>query len=261
MSVWEQIKALFVSEEPVDAVFKEAWLEHLNHNLPIYKRLPDELKICLRQKIARFIATTYFEACGGLELTDEIILTIAGQACLLIVNHPGEPYPNLKTVIVYPAAFKSVQRQVDALGIVTEREIARTGESWSNGTVVLAWDSVAHGARNIFDGNNVTLHEFAHQLDQENARSDGVPILHTPEAYRTWANVLSDDFERLVDRAERGKKSVMDHYGATNMAEFFSVATESFFEKPRQMYKKHPELYQELSTYYRLDPRVWFLPS
>lgn len=258
MSVWEQLKAFFVSKEPVEVVFKEEWLVHLDDNLPLYARLSTDTKIRIQEKIAQFVATTYFEGCGELQLTDEIILTIAGQACLLIVNHPGAPYPNLRTVLVYPTAFRSIQRQVGPMGIVTEGEVTRLGESWSNGTVVLAWDSVAHGARNIFDGNNVTLHEFAHQLDQENGGGDGVPILHNLQAYQTWGQVLSDDFQELVDRAERGRKSVMNHYGATNLSEFFAVATESFFEKPRQMHKKHPELYQELKTYYRLDPLEWF---
>ena len=159
--------------------------------------------------------------------------------------------------MIYPSTFGSKEQRVNEGGVVTSELVYRLGESWSNGTVVLAWDSVARGARNIYDGRNVTFHEFAHQLDQEDGRTDGVPFLEEPQAYHTWGEVLGNGYVKLVDRAERRKKSVMDHYGATNIAEFFAVGTESFFEKPRQMNKKHPLLYQELKDYYRLDPLDW----
>jgi len=187
-----------------------------------------------------------------------MILTVAGQACMLIINHQGAPYPNLKTVLLYTSTFSSTVKGYDINGVVTEREVHRLGESWSNGTVILAWDSVQHGARNIYDGHNVTLHEFAHQLDQETGRTDGVPFLEHHEAYRTWGTVLGYGHEKLVENAERGKKTALVHYGATNIAEYFAVATESFFEKPRQLLKKRPELYKELLEYYKLDPVSWF---
>ncbi len=255
--IWEKLKAMFGNEEPVEVVFKEEWKAILQEHLPLYSKFNDKLRIRVHEKIARFVATTYFEGCGGLELTDEMILSVAGQACMLIVNHEGEPYPNLKSVLIYPSTFGSKEQRVNEGGVVTSELVYRLGESWSNGTVVLAWDSVARGARNIYDGRNVTFHEFAHQLDQEDGRTDGVPFLEEPQAYHTWGEVLGNGYVKLVDRAERRKKSVMDHYGATNIAEFFAVATESFFEKPRQMNKKHPLLYQELKDYYRLDPLEW----
>jgi len=261
MSIWEQLKTLFTSDEPASVVFKEEWAALLEKNLPLYSLFPDDLKLRVQEKISQFVATTFFEGCGGLELTNEMILTVAGQACTLIVNHEGPPYPNLKTVLLYPSSFSSVQDGYDSMGNPTKERTTRLGESWSNGTVILAWDSVASGAQNIFDGRNVTFHEFAHQLDQENSQSDGIPFLHTPQAYHTWAEVLNEGFEKLIDKAERGKRSVMDHYGATNRAEYFAVATECFFEKPRQMKKKHPKLYELLHKYYQLDPLAWIAKS
>jgi len=258
MSIWESLKTIFINKDPIDVVFKEEWITYLNSNLPLYSRLPDDLTLRLREKIGEFISTTYFEGCGELELTDEMILTVAGQACMLIINHQGAPYPNLKTVLLYTSTFSSTVKGYDINGVVTEREVHRLGESWSNGTVILAWDSVQHGARNIYDGHNVTLHEFAHQLDQETGRTDGVPFLEHHEAYRTWGTVLGYGHEKLVENAERGKKTALVHYGATNIAEYFAVATESFFEKPRQLLKKRPELYKELLDYYKLDPVSWF---
>jgi Mlc titration factor MtfA (ptsG expression regulator) len=133
----------------------------------------------------------------------------------------------------------------------------RLGESWGSGTVVLSWDHVKGGAMNFRDGHNVAIHEFAHQLDQEDGVSDGTPCLENRSAYSEWARVLSRDYETLRDKAGKGRKSVMDKYGATNPAEFFAVATETFFEKPRQLHKKHPDLYEELREYYRVNPLCW----
>ncbi|MGY8694429.1 MAG: zinc-dependent peptidase, partial [Verrucomicrobiia bacterium] len=148
--IWEKLKAMFGNEEPVEVVFKEEWKAILQEHLPLYSKFNDKLRIRVHEKIARFVATTYFEGCGGLELTDEMILSVAGQACMLIVNHEGEPYPNLKSVLIYPSTFGSKEQRVNEGGVVTSELVYRLGESWSNGTVVLAWDSVARGARNIY---------------------------------------------------------------------------------------------------------------
>ena len=133
----------------------------------------------------------------------------------------------------------------------------RLGESWGAGAVVLSWSNVKQGAFNFCDGHNVTMHEFAHQLDQEDGAADGAPILETRSAYSAWAKVFSKEFEQLQRNARKHKRSVFDAYGATNPAEFFAVATESFFEKPQQFQKKHPELYEELRGYYKVHPVEW----
>jgi len=130
----------------------------------------------------------------------------------------------------------------------------RLGESWLSGTVVLAWDDVRHGIRNTDDGQDVVLHEFAHQLDQESGAGNGAPILHGRTSYASWARVLGQEYQELKKRSKKFKKTLMDKYGATNPAEFFAVATETFFEKPEKMKEKHPELYEELKKYYNLDP-------
>ena len=253
MNIWEQLKAYFLKTPTIQIEFKDEWITYLENNLPLYARFPNELKERIHEKIGQFVATTFFEGCGGLELDDEMILTVAGQACILVINREGRPYPNLNTVLLYPSTFSS---QVDSVS--GKRRVHRLGESWSNGTVILAWDTVEHGARNIFDGHNVTLHEFAHQLDSELGDTDGVPRLRTEEAYHTWGQVMHDGYETLVDNVERRRKTVLDHYGATNPAEYFAVATEAFFEKPKQMFKKRADLYAALKEYYQLDPIQWF---
>ncbi len=257
--IWQKLKSLFNGGEPAEApVFLEEWLEPILTNVPLVARLPEDLRLCLQERIAWFIATTRFQGCGGLELTEDMILTVAAQACLLVMHRDGKPYPKLKVVYLYPGTFSSVQQQTDGMGLVTEGTVHRLGESWEMGTVVLSWDSVAHGAGNVFDASNVTLHEFAHQLDHEDGSTDGAPALANRDAYRSWARVFQENYDNFLQQTEAGEKTVLDAYGATNPPEFFAVATEAFFEKPQQLHRHKPELYTELMNYYRLDPREWF---
>ena len=257
MSIWQNLKDFFI-DQPTPVDFKQEWIAILKHNLPLYQRLPLEQRETLHQKIAQFVANTFFEGCADLELTDEMILTVAAQACMLTLSHEGAPYPRLNTVLLYPSAFTTNHETVGPGGTIIQREVKCLGESWDNGTVILAWDSVRHGAINIFDGHNVTFHEFAHQLDAMDGDTDGVPLLESEEAYQTWANVLGKHASDLINRVQRGQKTVLDKYAATAPEEFFAVATETFFEKPKQLKKTRPELYEELQKFYQLDPIEWF---
>jgi Mlc titration factor MtfA (ptsG expression regulator) len=225
------------------------WLALIEQNIPPYRHLPDDLKSQLHGYIREFLFDKRFEGCGGQELTDEIRVTIAAQACLLLLNRHVRCYPRLMSVVVYPSAYFAPDEEGG-------KEV-RLGESWTHGTVVLAWDSVKRGALNFDDGQNLVIHEFAHQLDQEDGAGDGAPTLASRSSYTIWARVLSDEYSRLRSRVEKGKKTVLDSYGATNPAEFFAVASETFFEKPEQMRKKHPELFDELKLFYNVDPSEW----
>jgi Mlc titration factor MtfA (ptsG expression regulator) len=234
------------------------WLPILQERFPTVDRLTDVQRAQLFGYMQTFLEQVEFEGCGGQEITDEIRVTIAAQACLLLVGRDHDVYPRLKTVLVYPHTY--VSGKPGMFG-GDNGEGARLGESWNGGAVVLAWNSVVGGARNVEDGHNVTFHEFAHQLDQEDGRSDGAPILENRAAYATWARVFSADFKTLCDKTEDGKRDVIDRYGATNPAEFFAVATETFFEKPRQLKAVHSELYDVLQAYYKIDPLEWFGPQ
>lgn len=227
----------------------QAWIAIIRQNLPPYTKLSPELQQQLQQYTQEFLYDKSFEGCGGLELDDEIKVTIAAQASLLLLNRKVRNYPKLCSVLVYPSTY--VVKNDDGQGSV------RLGESWSAGAVVLAWDSVKHGAENFADGHNLVIHEFAHQLDQEDGAGDGAPVLSNASCYATWAQVLSREYERLCTRVDKRKKTVMDSYGATNPAEFFAVASETFFEKPLQLRRKHPELFDELLKFYQVDPTEW----
>lgn len=257
MEILDALKEFF-ADSPPTIKFKDEWVVFLTENVPLYARLPENLQSSLHTKIGQFVGSTFFEGCNGLELDDEMILTVSAQACILVLNHEEHPYPELNTVLLYPSAFTSTSQSVGPGGTVVERTVQCVGESWENGTVILAWDAVTHGARNIYDGHNVTFHEFAHQLDARDGDTDGVPLLPDEAAYQTWAGVLGSHAEIFMDRVRRRNKTILDPYGATNPGEYFAVATEAFFEKPRQLKKKQSELYAELQRFYQLDPASWF---
>lgn len=234
--------------------FPAAWDAILARNFPLDARLPDEDRRELRRRIQIFLAEKHFEGLGGLDLTDEIRVTIAAQACLLLLHRGEDDYPRLSSILVYPTAYEAPVMTRSANGVVTEGRQARLGEAWISGAVVLSWNDVRHGAADCRDGHNVVLHEFAHQLDMEDNVANGAPVLPRRSMYVAWARVLGEAYENLQQKVAKRHRTVMDRYGATNPAEFFAVASETFFEKPVQLHKKHPELYEQLRGFYRQDP-------
>jgi Mlc titration factor MtfA (ptsG expression regulator) len=231
------------------------WEPILRQTSPLVFRLNPEQRNQLFGYMQLFLNRVRFEGCGGQKITEKVRVTIAAQACLLLIGREHRVYPKLKTVLVYPHTYSSGRKGVFG---GDNGEGSRLGESWDYGVVVLAWDSVVGGARNLQDGHNVSLHEFAHQLDQEND-VEGVPVLGQGSAYATWARVFSSDFARLCEKTDQGERDVIDAYGATNPAEFFAVATETFFEQPHQLQGSHPELFERLRAYYCLNPLEWNL--
>lgn len=237
-------------------VFPPAWEAMLTKNLPVYCALPAEDQARLQQLIHLFLEEKSFYGCGGLEMTDEIRVTVAGEACLLLLNQGRAVYPKLMSVLVYPDAFRAQRDHLQEDGTVTAASHNLLGESWSNGKVILSWDDITRGARDFTDGHNVVLHEFAHQLDSASGSSNGAPPLRH-NSYQSWSRVFSENFADLQQRSQKRQPTVMDSYGTSNPAEFFAVATEAFFEKPHDLYEHRPELFQELQQYYQLDPRPW----
>jgi len=239
--------------------FPEKWEDILIKNFVIYKHLSHTNKKKLQQLVLLFLEQKDFEGCGGLEINDEIRVTIAAEAVFLLLSRDVfEPFPNLKTVLVYPHAYVASGKQSIASGGIAVEDVpsARLGESWQYGDVVVAWDHAKRGGRNIDDGHNVVFHEFSHQLDQENGYSDGAPPMPA-SAHKTWAMVLGCEYKELVEKTQKHIKDVIDAYGSVNAAEFFAVSTEAFFEKPIQLKNSHPALFEELRKYYHIDPLSW----
>ncbi len=232
----------------------DEWHTIIARNVPYVALLPAADRAELDGHIQVFLAEKTFEGCGGLEITDEIRVTIAAQACILLLHRETDYFSKLLSILVYPSTYVVPGGRMMEGGLVDANPEARLGESWVSGVVVLVWDSVLSGARDIHDGHNVVLHEFAHQLDQEDGASDGLPILPHRSMHVAWARVLGHDFDELVREKSEHHREVIDQYGATNAAEFFAVVTEAFFEKPRQLRTKHAALYDELKQFYCQDP-------
>jgi Mlc titration factor MtfA (ptsG expression regulator) len=230
------------------------WRSLLASRVPLTDRLSPVQRERLLLKMQSLVQGCRWEGCAGLRLTDEMQVVIAAHACLLVLEQPGEPYPSLRNILIYPGTFRPRRFSWTPSAEGETQEEPSLGESWKQGVVILAWDSAEAGARDPGDGENVVLHEFAHQLDATSGQFDGTPRLLDAAALGSWTRMLDVNFEQLVSEAEAGTHGVLDHYGATNRAEFFAVATEAFFERPTALQQERPALYDALRRYYGQDP-------
>lgn len=242
-------------EEVLASRLTEAEWRIIRAQVPLLRKLPPALKEPFEGKVALFLNQVDLVGCDGLEVTDEIALSIAGQAALLVVGTDAW-YKHLTTVLIYPGAFKSKQTTQDGY-VVTEEEIVRLGESWSRGPVVLSWRDVQQGGLNDRDGLNVVLHEFAHQLDDLSGQTDGAPPMADGQSFARWAQVIVEAYDRHVARIQAGRRTVIDAYGATSHEEFFAVAVELFFERPQALKTEEPDVYEQLSRLLNVDPVRW----
>ncbi|MEA5515678.1 M90 family metallopeptidase [Nodularia sp. UHCC 0506] len=237
--------------------FPPLWTAVIENHLPIYLKLSPDERRRLQGHIQVFLAEKQFIGCGGLQVTEEMKVTIAAVACLLLLNEREKYFPQLRSILIYPRTYFVNQTVATGNYVVEERREARLGESWTQDQVILSWEQVEQDTGNWKDGHNVVLHEFAHQLDQEDRVANGVPILQRNSDYPVWGQVMTAEYQQLCDEITRKVKTVMDGYGTINPAEFFAVATETFYEKPRQLRQHHPALYEQLQRYYQLDPVQW----
>jgi Mlc titration factor MtfA (ptsG expression regulator) len=233
------------------------WEATIRQRVPYSSCLPSDEQDRLRGLVQVFLDEKEYEGCGGLGITDEIRLTIAGHACILLLGGQSDMFPKLRSILVYPRAYVAPDTRRRPDGTVTEGFQGRSGESWSFGSIVLSWADVLRDSADVRGGRNVVFHEFAHQLDFESGSGQGAPILPRGAKYSDWARILAGEYESLIDSLEFGQPSLLDKYGALNPAEFFAVATEAFFLKPNDLAAKHPELYTQLKLYYRQDPVLY----
>ena len=238
--------------------FPAAWRRILRRRVPYAARLPAPLQQQLKRHIQVFLAEKPFIGCAGLEVTEEMRVTIAAQACLLLLNRPRPPYfENLRQILVYPGAFVVDRAPVDAAGVVRDERRALSGESWARGQVILSWQDVVDGAAVVDDGRNVVIHEFAHQLDQETGSANGAPLLSDRRKYAGWSQAMLAAYERLRADVHGEQPTLLGGYAASDPAEFFAVASEVFFERPRELAAEAPAVYAQLKDYYRVDPSAW----
>lgn len=232
--------------------FPAEWLPYLEQ-LEHYRRLGQSEQSRLRDDLRVFIAEKNWEGCGGLDLNDEIRVTIAAFACMLLLGLEHDYFSGVQSILVYPSEFVVPVRE--PIGpTVLEGESFHLGEAWYRGPVILSWDEIAADVANPGTGQNLVWHEFAHQLDMLNAAVDGTPPLPTRQLRERWREVMSVEQRRLRRADMLGRPTLLDPYGAEDAAEFFAVATEAFFDQPLPLAAEHPELYDLLRGYYRQDP-------
>ena len=240
--------------------FPAAWRKILQRRVPLVRKLPAHLQMQLKKNMQVFIAEKSFLGCAGLRITEEMRVVIAAQACLLILNRATDYFANVRQVLVYPGAFFVNRTALDGSGVQQENRHALAGESWSQGQVILSWQDTLEGAALANDGRNVVIHEFAHQLDQENGAARGAPPPTLGDSQydaRRWSQVFHTAFAHLQSEVDHGVQGLINHYGAQEPAEFFAVVSEVFFEQPQELAYEYPALYQELSGYYKVDPAGW----
>jgi hypothetical protein len=236
--------------------FPSAW-EPILERLPIHARLPGPDHAEWRETIQILLSEKRFEGCAGVEITDEIRVTIAAHAAVLLLHRETDYFPQLGSILVYPDAYEAPSEEPIGEYLVEEGTEVREGESWYRGEMVLSWKDVRRDVRDTKSGRNVVFHEFAHQLDDESGAADGTPVLEDRELWRRWMEVFEREYEALIEADDRGRRTLIDPYGAENPAEFFAVVTESFFKRGAKLGERHPELYDLLAAYYRQDPAGW----
>jgi Mlc titration factor MtfA (ptsG expression regulator) len=232
------------------APFPAEWVPVLERQ-PFHALLDPTERATLARIVHVLVVEKQWEGCGGFAMTDEVKVAIAAQAARLILHVEHEYFHNVMSILVYPTAFFAPSERTPWLG---PGRLARIGEAAHQGPVVLAWDAVEQANRAPERGHNVVLHEFAHKLDMLDGYVDGTPPLRSSESLRVWATIMGEEYERLVEQQRRGEHTVLDGYGATDHGEFFSVATECFFECPVPLQRDCPTLYDQMRRYYRQDP-------
>ena len=228
------------------AALPERWRERIAERVPQSAYVPAALEALYAQRVEAFLRGKRFIGCDGFVVADEHRLIVAGLVGLLLLRDDAEIFPELRSVLLYPAPFLVRHEEPDEFGLVNDEPVEQIGESWQGDRVVLSWQDVEAALQG--DPVNVVAHEFAHQLDDENPWSEGAPRLAD---YTQWSQVMQREYERLQ---RHRRPPVLDPYGGESPAEFFGVVSEAFFQQPQALLRHHAELYALLAAYYRLDP-------
>jgi Mlc titration factor MtfA (ptsG expression regulator) len=243
----------------LETPFPSEWRDFVHRNVAHYRYLSSREQAKMRDDLRIFLAEKNWEGCGGLQLTDEIKVTISAQACLLVLGMEHNYFDRVATILVYPHGYVSHREEPGPDGQVHTGPQARRGEAWYRGPVILSWADVRAEAREPGQGHNLVAHEFAHQLDMLDGVINGTPRLGGEDELLRWKEVMTAEYQRLIDESELGRATLLDQYGTTNEAEFYAVATECFFDLPVELQQHHPRLYDLLRDYYNQDPAERFL--
>lgn len=234
--------------------FPESWESILTARVRQYACMNEALQKRLRECVQILIAERDFEGCGGLHLTDEVKVTISGNASLLLLGVKDYYFDGVPSILVYPQSYTRPGGANN--GLIVDEDQAFAGEAWRGGPIVLSWRDIVHGAHSLGRASNVVVHEFTHHLDGLDGEMGGTPPMDRSLQSR-WSPLLSREYNQLVESLSQGRNVFLDPYAATNQAEFLAVTSEFFFEQPVDLKIHHPDWYELLSEYYHLDPAQW----
>jgi len=229
------------------SISSKSW-ENAFDRLPLLDHLSADEKSSLRNLAILLLHEKSFIGAHDLEVSEEMALLIALQACLPILHLGIDWYSGWTSIIVYPAGFAPERTVVDEYGVAHATRGELSGEAWQRGPVILSWQHTEHAG--IKDGQNVVIHEFVHKLDMLNGAADGFPPMHREISASSWTEVFTDAYEDF----QRNPKPGLDRYGATAPAEFLAVLSEVFFEKPGLLKDAYPDVYAALGSFFKQDP-------
>ena len=249
-------RAHVLRKAQLDAAFSDAQWQRELEQFSFTRALYDDERARLKALVILFLAEKPINGAGNLHIDDGAKLAIAIQACMLILNLDLDWYRPWTEIIVYPGEFVAKREEMDEAGVVHVFDQPMSGESWGTGTVVLSWADAQKAGKGDGTAYNVVIHEFAHQLDMLNGEANGFPPLHKDMKRAEWAAVFKAAYEHFCKRVERWEDTIMDHYAAESPAEFFAVVSEAFIETPAAVRAAYPDVYAQLTRFYRQDPAV-----
>ncbi len=222
--------------------------------IPLVAARTNKEKARLRMLSTLFIHQKSFTGVDGLEITQDMMITITAQACLEVLYLGLNAFSGWIEIVVYPSAFVVTRDVVDENGLVHKEESGLSGESWGRGPVILSWQDIQKDSYSLHPGHNIVIHEFAHKLDMLSGRADGQPPLTRDMSLKQWSDTLEAAYETLVSAIDHHKHIYINSYAATNPAEFFAVSCEYFFTAPHILERHNPAVYQQLKSYFKQDP-------
>lgn len=241
--------------------FPAEWEPHLRRAVPLARYWPDDVRARHRGLVQVFLAEKTITGCDGLVADDEVRVIIAAAACVLLAGGPPlDVFPLAREILVYPVDLVRTVEAIAPDGRPWNIRDVRMGEAWRRGPVRFSWKSVIQSVTAPADGYNVVYHEFAHVIDMQNGDADGTPPLPAGVAPGRWEAVIARECAALYEAERAGRRTVLDPYGGQSPAEFFAVASETFFEQPRVMARYHPDVYDLLRALYCVDPARWPMP-
>jgi Mlc titration factor MtfA (ptsG expression regulator) len=234
------------------AAFPRHWRDVLNNNVAAYALMTEAAQQRAREVVSVFLAEKQFEGCGGLRMTDEVRVTIAGSAAQMALARGDELFDNVASIVVYPSAVVTRRAAVAVYTSPTPVAdgLAIDGEAHPHGPVVLAWDAVLDGALDPSDGRNVVIHEMAHKIDFLDGAANGTPPLPDKSARKAWRDAFEPAYATHRRRTEVGIASLIRDYATINPAEYFACACEVYFEQPAAMRSELPAVYAQLATFF-----------